>query len=793
MTTETSRENKGASISIRCYPKVLQEINRRLDKQNLATFRNSCFGHLLGLPEQPFQGQLIFHLLLHMKKGSMDRGMLSFDLNGTSIHFGAQEYFLMTGLPWGNLEDLPTSSSLHRDVFKSKKDITIDDIEKAFEVQCRVKKGRGDVCLQLALLCVVFGVLLSKERKVKSIHNMQLLHLVDDVDRFLRYPWGRVSFQYLLENVEAGYRNMKLLLPKSKRTQFDLNGFVYALQAWAYEVFPHVAKFCAAPMDNKKIGVPRVVRWRGSSSPQFMALTKFFELGPDFKFVPMELSNEEHEAVEAAGLAQSTPEPEAEPQPLMLLPKKSKGKRKIDEGNEDHKNVSRKRCYTQPKHENMGEPSDKESSVTMTEILERLKRNEELLFGLYAHFNLPIPEPKQHESTGSGDGSEHVGAYSKGVEFDEGDLGKHASPDIGEGVDHHSAGPKEDEVPAEVLVQKTVEDEQQCSGDPDKDVVAKTLLDMSSYEHTPADEHTPGGTDDQVLKSPVVFERKRHRNPSQWKHSPWTDPGTKSQKQYNPTHLQKNVVIDEFRAWHSKKRKRDEIDELQLPLSHLDSVDAKWFNLIFRGRGWLSNVHVDVVLNMLMYKANKHPDRFMANWTLMDSFGTVKLMGDNFSKDEPRIMKYATGSWPGERGKPWHEVDYIYGIANIQAMHWVAYVINLKAQTICVYDSLSMDWGALLDDLQHMRRSVPWACRKACVWERKGWAAADLKNEWDLIQFERPPQQGNGNDCGIMSLKFIECFISGHPVDIIVPADALKYRQSFCADLFKLARSKKVV
>lgn len=367
----------------------------------------------------------------------------------------------MTDLPWGELEDLPTSSSLYRDVFKSKNDITIEDIEKEFEDQCRLNKGRRDVCLKLAFLCVVFGVLLSKERKVKNIHNMQLLHLVDDVDRFLHYPWGRVSFQYLLEKVEAGYKNMKLLLPKSKRTQFDLNGFVYALQAWAYEVFPDVAKFCAAPVLNQKIGMPRVLRWRGSCSPQFMALTKFFELGPDFKFVPMELSNEEHEAVEAAGIAQSKPEQEADPEPLLLL-KKSKGKRKIHEGIEDENYVSRKRCYVQPKHENMGEPSDKESSVTMTEILERLKRNKQLLLGLYTHFNVSIPEPKQHESTGSGDGSEHVGAYSKGVEFAECDLGKHTSPDIGEGLDHHSAGPKEDEVPEEVLVHKTGEDEQQC-------------------------------------------------------------------------------------------------------------------------------------------------------------------------------------------------------------------------------------------------------------------------------------------------------------------------------------------
>lgn len=309
---------------------------------------------------------------------------------------------------------------------------------------------------------------------------------------------------------------------------------------------------------------------------------------------------------------------------------------------------------------------------------------------------------------------------------------------------------------------------------------------MSSSEHMPA------GTSDKVVKSPVVFERKRQRNPSHFKHSPWTDPVKKSHKQYNPTQLQKNVLIEEFRAWHSKKRKRDEIDELQLPLRFLDSVDAKWFNLILRTRGWLSNVHVDAVLNMLMFKANRHPERSMTNWTFMDSFGTLQLLDPNFSKDESRIMNYATGSRPGERGKPWHEVDYIYGIANILSMHWVAYVINLKGQTICVYDSLSMKWDALLDEMKHMHRSVPWACRKAGVWERKRWAA-DLKDEWELIQFEHPPQQTNGNDCGIMSLKFIECFISGHPVNIIVPEDSPKYRQSFCSDLFKLARSKKVV
>lgn len=180
---------------------------------------------------------------------------------------------------------------------------------------------------------------------------MRNLHLVDDLDKFMNYPWGRVSFEYFVNNVDSYHKNLKGMMKNPKRPQFDLNDFVYVIQTWAYKVFPNVANYCAIRVGDHHTILPRILRWSASKCPQFPKLTKFFEPGPEFKLMPIKLSAKEEEAVEAACIPVSESEPTLEPVPPpppsiaddLLPPNKSTGKKRIDGKNEDENNVSPKR------------------------------------------------------------------------------------------------------------------------------------------------------------------------------------------------------------------------------------------------------------------------------------------------------------------------------------------------------------------------------------------------------------------------------------------------------------------
>ncbi|KAH6813728.1 hypothetical protein C2S51_022746 [Perilla frutescens var. frutescens] len=68
----------------------------------------------------------------------------------------------------------------------------------------------------------------------------------------------------------------------------------------------------------------------------------------------------------------------------------------------------------------------------------------------------------------------------------------------------------------------------------------------------------------------------------------------------------------------------------------------------------------------------------------------------------------------------------------------------------------------------NMAKVVPWVCKHADIWKEKK-MTSNLCDVWDVEISEKAPQQSNGPNFGIMSLKFMECLISGHDVSVIDP------------------------
>ncbi|KAK6123801.1 hypothetical protein DH2020_042455 [Rehmannia glutinosa] len=109
---------------------------------------------------------------------------------------------------------------------------------------------------------------LSKE---KSGHTKRLdeqyIHLVDNLKEFNAYPWGRVAFENLVGDIGScmSERVKKLWERKKakkvhKMEKFNVSGFTHALQVWAYEVMPDLAKLCAKRVANSYDLTPRMLR-----------------------------------------------------------------------------------------------------------------------------------------------------------------------------------------------------------------------------------------------------------------------------------------------------------------------------------------------------------------------------------------------------------------------------------------------------------------------------------------------------------------------------------------------------
>ncbi|KAL8535567.1 hypothetical protein ACS0TY_011264 [Phlomoides rotata] len=189
------------------------------------------------------------------------------------------EFVVITCLKFGPTTEIPDNSKFFNKVFKGKTSLQVKDVQLAFLKSCKIDKGSRDEALKLALLWVLFGILLVKDKTTKKI-DMKFVHLVDNLDDFNNYSWGRLAYDVLVKNMrkhmgpKSVTRRAKKLTTKDKPTlpHIDVHGFAHVLQLWAYEAMPCVASYCATR--RSKTSIPRMLRWDASKAFRFDELTQ---------------------------------------------------------------------------------------------------------------------------------------------------------------------------------------------------------------------------------------------------------------------------------------------------------------------------------------------------------------------------------------------------------------------------------------------------------------------------------------------------------------------------------------
>ncbi|KAH0672735.1 hypothetical protein KY284_023822 [Solanum tuberosum] len=147
------------------------------------------------------------------------------------------------------------------------------------------------------LLCLIKDTRLNKEQKLKCslvwlVHSMLLAHdrskivdsnhikMVDDLDFFKSYPWGKECFDLTLKYLKKQSEVYK----ERGNASYALYGFPWAFLIWIYEVFPHLGNYAKKSLDSP-LPIPHLLRWHTKKSDNIVEGDPFEYKGKSTKVV----------------------------------------------------------------------------------------------------------------------------------------------------------------------------------------------------------------------------------------------------------------------------------------------------------------------------------------------------------------------------------------------------------------------------------------------------------------------------------------------------------------------------
>ena len=133
---------------------------------------------------------------------------------GKELRFSIREFCLITGLNCGELPFVDTKADglVMEHFFGSPggPKMTIQDVYNRFKEHRELDNYK----IKLALLLIVEGLLLGgdKKRLVKPLH----VRLLENMDKFWAYPWGRVAYEELHKSLTTVLAKRMQTVEKAK-------------------------------------------------------------------------------------------------------------------------------------------------------------------------------------------------------------------------------------------------------------------------------------------------------------------------------------------------------------------------------------------------------------------------------------------------------------------------------------------------------------------------------------------------------------------------------------------------
>ena len=250
-------KHKGAKISTLNKFDPITDMRALLSESQLADFSQSCFGHLMNLPNFKIQHQLIHNLLLRQLK-QPNNHEIWIGVGGVKLKFGIEEFAVISGLKCvGNSDKMrfakPTNNFLST-YYSGYNIICKSAVKSSFFL----KEWENDKdAVKMAKLFFLHHFLLTSSTDThvpKGDFDML------DGDKFDEFPWGKEVFRMTVESLKNSGKTT------SKDNYYRLTGFPYVFQVWFYESCPYLnGKYC----EHNGSSIPRMLNWTTDYSGRF--------------------------------------------------------------------------------------------------------------------------------------------------------------------------------------------------------------------------------------------------------------------------------------------------------------------------------------------------------------------------------------------------------------------------------------------------------------------------------------------------------------------------------------------
>ncbi|XP_010499665.1 PREDICTED: uncharacterized protein LOC104777152 isoform X2 [Camelina sativa] len=252
----------GARLNIYSRPEYLGTIATLLKgSKEWERIKNSQFGKIFELPVArcSHSGKLL-HGLLSRQLVTEKKHEMWFVFGGHPMRFSMREFHIVAGLRCG---ELPSQDEVdkHKDqylsvwhrLFGNKTMVTVANVldmllqnDKTTEKKKQFSSWKK---LCLALIVIVDGVVVCHDQ---SFVSTEFVEMLNDIDYFLDYPWGRLAFTATIRRFGPpmdATNPIGKLKKRLKQKTSACYGFPLALQLQALESIPVILERIKDPMD----------------------------------------------------------------------------------------------------------------------------------------------------------------------------------------------------------------------------------------------------------------------------------------------------------------------------------------------------------------------------------------------------------------------------------------------------------------------------------------------------------------------------------------------------------------
>ncbi|XP_056857817.1 uncharacterized protein At3g43530-like [Raphanus sativus] len=263
MFFKPSEYSKKIKLGTRCMIasaiKTLKDLRPKLSNAEWSWFtEHPQFKHIFHMKTENNHRVQGMWMLLLRTAGSERQRERWFIVNGVAIRYGLREHGLISGLFCHNYplgyKQLGGTRFVDRH-FKEGESRRLEDVKKKL-----VNMGPHKDRLKMAVLFFLASVVCAQTKAGHKANDVLEVfqRAVDDLDYCKSFPWGRLSYDYMLKEISHTMEHFGGVV--KEKTLWPLPGFCVPLELLAFEAIPKLGVAFREPVDGASPNCPRMCK-----------------------------------------------------------------------------------------------------------------------------------------------------------------------------------------------------------------------------------------------------------------------------------------------------------------------------------------------------------------------------------------------------------------------------------------------------------------------------------------------------------------------------------------------------